>query len=191
MPLGRRSPCDSRHRRRSCQRLRRPQSAMAELWLKRSPGPQARTAAAAFSRGGHGRAADGVDAAVERGEGRRRGPGERIVRCRRRRARATAGGVMLPCCRRGELRRSRRRACGIFRAHSYRDLPHAPAFAPRRLGVLTISSTSMALLRPLHRQDRRARAICEMVRQFADEQIIPNAEHYDHEDSSPSRSSSR
>jgi alkylation response protein AidB-like acyl-CoA dehydrogenase len=29
------------------------------------------------------------------------------------------------------------------------------------------------------------RAICEMVRQFADEQIIPKAEHYDHEDSFP------
>src|SRR5437868_12768948 len=29
------------------------------------------------------------------------------------------------------------------------------------------------------------RAICEMVRQFADEQIIPNAERYDHEDSFP------
>src|SRR5947199_3745983 len=29
------------------------------------------------------------------------------------------------------------------------------------------------------------RAISEMVRQFADEQIIPNAEHYDHEDSFP------
>src|ERR1700755_65571 len=28
-------------------------------------------------------------------------------------------------------------------------------------------------------------AIIEMVRQFADEQIIPNAEHYDHEDSFP------
>jgi alkylation response protein AidB-like acyl-CoA dehydrogenase len=28
-------------------------------------------------------------------------------------------------------------------------------------------------------------AICEMVRQFADEQIIPNAEHYDHEDEYP------
>jgi alkylation response protein AidB-like acyl-CoA dehydrogenase len=27
--------------------------------------------------------------------------------------------------------------------------------------------------------------ICEMVHQFADEQIIPNAEHYDHEDSFP------
>src|SRR6202161_2805573 len=29
------------------------------------------------------------------------------------------------------------------------------------------------------------RAICEMVRQFADEQIIPNAGHYDHEDAVP------
>ncbi len=29
------------------------------------------------------------------------------------------------------------------------------------------------------------KAICEMVRQFADEQIIPNAEHYDHEDVFP------
>src|SRR4051812_48497427 len=29
------------------------------------------------------------------------------------------------------------------------------------------------------------RAICDMVRQFADEQILPNAEHYDHEDSFP------
>ncbi len=29
------------------------------------------------------------------------------------------------------------------------------------------------------------KAITEMVRQFADEQIIPNAEHYDHEDEFP------
>src|SRR5262249_26487139 len=29
------------------------------------------------------------------------------------------------------------------------------------------------------------RAICEMVHQFADEQIIPNAEHYDHEHELP------
>src|SRR5260370_13410682 len=29
------------------------------------------------------------------------------------------------------------------------------------------------------------RAITEMVHQFADEQILPNAEHYDHEDSFP------
>ena len=35
------------------------------------------------------------------------------------------------------------------------------------------------------------RDITEMVRQFADEQIIPNAEKYDHEDSFRSRSSSR
>ncbi len=35
------------------------------------------------------------------------------------------------------------------------------------------------------------KAICEMVRQFADEQILPNAEHYDHEDEFPGRSWSR
>src|SRR4051812_49532999 len=29
------------------------------------------------------------------------------------------------------------------------------------------------------------RAIIEMVRQFADEQILPNAEHFDHEDEFP------
>src|SRR2546422_11205752 len=29
------------------------------------------------------------------------------------------------------------------------------------------------------------KAITEMVRQFVDEQIIPNAEHYDHEDEFP------
>src|ERR1700744_3147334 len=36
-------------------------------------------------------------------------------------------------------------------------------------------------------QDRtdEQKAICEMVRQFADEQILPNAEHYDHEDEFP------
>ena len=36
-------------------------------------------------------------------------------------------------------------------------------------------------------QDRteEQRAICEMVRQFVDEQIIPNAAHYDHEDEFP------
>src|SRR2546421_12528251 len=29
------------------------------------------------------------------------------------------------------------------------------------------------------------KAICEMVHQFADEQILPKAEHYDHEDEFP------
>jgi alkylation response protein AidB-like acyl-CoA dehydrogenase len=37
---------------------------------------------------------------------------------------------------------------------------------------------------PLDKTDEQ-RAICEMVRQFADEQIIPNAEHFDHEDAFP------
>ena len=37
---------------------------------------------------------------------------------------------------------------------------------------------------PLDKTDEQ-RAIIEMVRQFADEQIIPNAEHFDHEDEFP------
>jgi hypothetical protein len=32
---------------------------------------------------------------------------------------------------------------------------------------------------PLDKTDEQ-RAICDMVRQFADEQILPNAEHFDH-----------
>ena len=43
----------------------------------------------------------------------------------------------------------------------------------------------MALATPYTEKTDEQRAICEMVRQFADEQIIPNAEHYDHEDSFP------
>ena len=42
----------------------------------------------------------------------------------------------------------------------------------------------MAATATIERTDEQ-RAICEMVHQFADEQIIPNAEHYDHEDSFP------
>src|SRR5919201_2814955 len=37
----------------------------------------------------------------------------------------------------------------------------------------------------LHDRTDEQRAITEMVHQFADEQIIPNAEHYDHEDEFP------
>jgi alkylation response protein AidB-like acyl-CoA dehydrogenase len=37
---------------------------------------------------------------------------------------------------------------------------------------------------PTDRTDEQ-KAICEMVRRFADEQIIPSAEHYDHEDEFP------
>ncbi len=38
---------------------------------------------------------------------------------------------------------------------------------------------------PYTEQTDEQKAITEMVRQFADEQIIPSAEHYDHEDSFP------
>jgi alkylation response protein AidB-like acyl-CoA dehydrogenase len=43
----------------------------------------------------------------------------------------------------------------------------------------------MALAQPLTDLTDEQRAIRDMVRQFADEQIIPNAEHYDHEDEFP------
>ena len=43
----------------------------------------------------------------------------------------------------------------------------------------------MATSTPLLDRTDEQQAICEMVHQFADEQIIPNAEHYDHEDSFP------
>ncbi len=43
----------------------------------------------------------------------------------------------------------------------------------------------MAVTTPYTERTDEQRAICEMVRQFADEQIIPSAEHYDHEDSFP------
>ncbi|MBV9003813.1 MAG: acyl-CoA dehydrogenase family protein, partial [Solirubrobacterales bacterium] len=40
----------------------------------------------------------------------------------------------------------------------------------------------MTLTSPYTDRTDEQKAITEMVRQFADEQIIPNAEHYDHED---------
>jgi alkylation response protein AidB-like acyl-CoA dehydrogenase len=43
----------------------------------------------------------------------------------------------------------------------------------------------MAIATPYTDRTDEQKAICEMVHQFADEQIIPNAEHYDHEDSFP------
>src|SRR5215469_1187231 len=38
---------------------------------------------------------------------------------------------------------------------------------------------------PFTEKTDEQKAICEMVHQFADEQIIPNAEHFDHEDEFP------
>src|SRR2546426_11344731 len=43
----------------------------------------------------------------------------------------------------------------------------------------------MAAATELLEKSAEQRAITEMVRQFVDEQIIPNAEHYDHEDEFP------
>src|SRR5947209_8678289 len=43
----------------------------------------------------------------------------------------------------------------------------------------------MAATSPVSDLTDEQRAVCEMVNQFADEQILPNAEHYDHEDEFP------
>jgi alkylation response protein AidB-like acyl-CoA dehydrogenase len=43
----------------------------------------------------------------------------------------------------------------------------------------------MAIATPYYEKTDEQKAIIEMVRQFVDEQIIPNAEHYDHEDAYP------
>jgi alkylation response protein AidB-like acyl-CoA dehydrogenase len=43
----------------------------------------------------------------------------------------------------------------------------------------------MAVAAPYTEKTDEQRAITEMVHQFVDEQILPNAEHYDHEDSFP------
>src|SRR5579884_1361731 len=43
----------------------------------------------------------------------------------------------------------------------------------------------MAIATPYTDKTDEQKAICEMVHQFADEQIIPSAEHYDHEDEFP------
>src|SRR5919106_320761 len=44
---------------------------------------------------------------------------------------------------------------------------------------------AMALATPFYEKTDEQKAILEMVRQFVDEQIIPKAEHYDHEDEFP------
>ena len=48
----------------------------------------------------------------------------------------------------------------------------------------------MAIAVPFEEKTDEQKAITEMVRQFADEQILPNAEHFDHEDEFPEPRSS-
>src|SRR6201991_1478370 len=43
----------------------------------------------------------------------------------------------------------------------------------------------MAIATPFYEKTDEQKAILEMVRQFVDEQILPQAEHYDHEDEFP------
>ena len=67
------------------------------------------------------------------------------------------------------------------------DLPEHPP-AQRGSSGRTYRAADMLRRMALSSYTRRPtsrRAICEMVHQFADEQIIPNAEHYDHEDEFP------
>src|SRR4030081_2245227 len=56
---------------------------------------------------------------------------------------------------------------------------------PRRPNDFERAPRPMAVDSPHTEKTDEQKAICEMVRQFADEQIIPNAEHYDHTASSP------
>ncbi len=57
---------------------------------------------------------------------------------------------------------------------------------PTRLTAEPLQYSAMAVRpTPFHEKTDEQKAIIEMVRQFVDEQIIPNAEHYDHEDEFP------
>jgi alkylation response protein AidB-like acyl-CoA dehydrogenase len=49
-----------------------------------------------------------------------------------------------------------------------------------------LETFAMAVQTPFMEKTDEQKAICDMVHQFADEQILPNAEHYDHEDEFPS-----
>ena len=60
--------------------------------------------------------------------------------------------------------------------------PKTPKLAPLRQPRIL---KNMAIATPYTEKTDEQKAICDMVRQFADEQIIPNAEHYDHEDTFP------
>ena len=65
--------------------------------------------------------------------------------------------------------------------HNFGGKVHRPPQDP----TTNSPETPMAVAtNPLDKTDEQ-RAICDMVRQFADEQILPNAEHFDHEDTFP------
>src|SRR6478609_4411757 len=65
--------------------------------------------------------------------------------------------------------------------HNFGGKVHRPPQDP----TTNSPETPMAVAtNPLDKTDEQ-RAICDMVRQFADEQIIPDAEHFDHEDEFP------
>src|SRR5947209_11532898 len=64
---------------------------------------------------------------------------------------------------------------------SSRDMASGPILLTKRHEV----PRPMAVAVSFEDKTDEQKAITEMVRQFTDEQIIPNAEHYDHEDEFP------
>src|SRR4051794_24919523 len=113
---------------------------------------------------------------------RRRGarrcpPGVRRARRPRRSStpagipRAKARSARAP--RAGPVRRPRARSS---RRYSLQERSQATLEPDKAMAVAAV---------PFTEKTDEQRAITDMVRQFADEQIIPNAEHYDHEDSFP------
>ena len=94
--------------------------------------------------------------------------------------------MTFPCCR-----TARRAIDGVFGdiwRHTVEIAEHPPvrpARAAKRHRVSTGILGTMAIATPYTEETDEQKAIREMVHQFADEQILPNAEHYDHEDSFP------
>src|SRR4028119_1994317 len=68
-----------------------------------------------------------------------------------------------------------------LRAYEARGVPIDPsAYAhPNMLTRMAVTTSAF------YDKTEDQQAITEMVRQFVDEQILPNAEHYDHEDKFP------
>ena len=114
----------------------------------------------------------------------------RRARCERaRQARRALGDLAEASTRGGDpsrasstsARRARRRAARRRRGRSSRR------YSPRQHGRSDPGARhDMAVAAaPFTEKTDEQKAITEMVRQFVDEQILPNAEHYDHEDEFP------
>jgi alkylation response protein AidB-like acyl-CoA dehydrogenase len=105
--------------------------------------------------------------------------------------------VTFPCCHDASPAIARssgttsRRPLGDFEGYAFASSNHAARVARQPARNQRLPETfdkvlnPMTTTLPLSEKTDEQRAITEMVRQFADEQIIPNAEHYDREDSFP------